>query len=64
MYAMKLVYIATLGWRIVSQNPDNPQEAVASFEEGVARLVERANPDNRSYTNGVAVVQVAETVYE
>jgi len=43
MQQLSLVYIATLGWRIVGE--DGSREAVANFEDGIARLTERSAPE-------------------
>jgi hypothetical protein len=68
MARLDLVYIATLGWRIISDDPATPREPVASFEEGVARLIERADASdftsNDTAGNGVVLIVAASVVGE
>lgn len=48
-HTLRLVYLPTLGLRIISTDPDVPNEAVTDLNTGIERLAERSNGEVAIY---------------
>lgn len=57
MHTLRLCFVATLGWRIISTDPDVPAQSVPTFEAGIETLCERASPEG--FDQGVVYVVAA-----